>query len=396
MAPVWLVLVLAGGLRSAPAMVSILTPRGESQLPVVLDSVSGPAVAAPALLSALNGTMTTSDSWAEVTVARQPFRFLLGASLYSFNGRLEPLAGLAYIARDTVFLPFQFLTEILPRVFSERFRYDSQASRFIEVGPKPIAAAPSPPRLPNGLRPGHRVTIDPGHGGVDPGNPGLYFPRGVTESDVTLKIGLLLRDELRRRGVTIRMTRTTDTLIALEDRGAFCSESCDLFLSLHVNSLKRRPGYTATRGFETYFLAEARTEDAIRVEQMENDAVRYERSSTGGLAGGGIDFILKDLQLNEYLRESARAAELIQRQLEEVHTGENRGVKQAGFMVLTTARRPAVLAELGYSTNPEDGRLLTNPRSQRALASSLADAVVAYLLEYERKTGAAADSGSAP
>ncbi|MGH7701610.1 MAG: N-acetylmuramoyl-L-alanine amidase family protein, partial [Gemmatimonadales bacterium] len=98
----------------------------------------------------------------------------------------------------------------------------------------------------------------------------------------------------------------------------------------------------------------------------------------------------------EYLRESARAAELIQEQLEEVHTGENRGVKQAGFMVLTTARRPAVLAELGYSTNPEDGRLLTNPRRQRALAASLADAVVAYLLEYERKTGTAADSGSAP
>jgi N-acetylmuramoyl-L-alanine amidase len=76
-----------------------------------------------------------------------------------------------------------------------------------------------------------------------------------------------------------------------------------------------------------------------------------------------------------------------------VHASESRGVKQAGFMVLTTARRPAVLVEMGYSTNPQDGRFLTSRSSQKVMASSIADAVVEYLLEYERKTGAAADSG---
>ncbi len=110
---------------------------------------------------------------------------------------------------------------------------------------------------------------------------------------------------------------------------------------------------------------------------------------------GGLDFILKDLQLNEHLRESARVAELVQKGMGSVHTGENRGVKQAGFMVLTTARRPAILVEMGYSTNPQDGRLLTTRNSQRAMAAAIADAVVAYLLEYERKTAAARDSGAA-
>ena len=62
-------------------------------------------------------------------------------------------------------------------------------------------------------------------------------------------------------------------------------------------------------------------------------------------------------------------------------------------MVLTTARRPAILVELGYSTNPLDGRFLTSRNSQKAMAASIADAVVEYLLEYERKTGSAADSG---
>jgi N-acetylmuramoyl-L-alanine amidase len=221
----------------------------------------------------------------------------------------------------------------------------------------------------------------------------VFFPRGTREKDVTLQVGLLLRNELKRRGVGVTMTRTSDTLIALGDRGSFCTESCDLFVSLHVNSLSRRRGYTDVRGYETYFLAEARTEDAARVAQMENEAVRFEAGSTDGPTGVGLDFILKDLQLNEHLRESARAAELVQRRLRTVHTGESRGVKQAGFMVLTTARRPAILIELGYSTNPEDGRFLTSFASQKAMAAALADAIVEYLLEYQRKTSPVVGSG---
>jgi N-acetylmuramoyl-L-alanine amidase len=83
----------------------------------------------------------------------------------------------------------------------------------------------------------------------------------------------------------------------------------------------------------------------------------------------------------------------VQQRLKAVHTGESRGVKQAGFRVLTTARRPAILVEMGYSTNPEDGRFLTSFASQKAMASALADAIVEYLLEYQRKTSHAIESG---
>ena len=102
---------------------------------------------------------------------------------------------------------------------------------------------------------------------------------------------------------------------------------------------------------------------------------------------GKLDFILKDLQTNEFLRESARASELVQSHIREVHTGPDRGVKQAGFAVLASARRPAILIELGYSTNPEDGRLMSSPNGQAALADRIADAIVAYLREYDRRTG---------
>jgi len=389
------------GSDSAPLMVTVTSAKGEARVPVTLDATGAPVLAATALLSALDGTARINEGWAEVNVARQAFRFLVGAPLYIFANRLQPLAAAASVSHDTLYLPFQFVTEVLPSSLSQRYRYDSRQARLIDVSaprrtanPR-VSVPPKDTRLPNGLRPGHIVTIDPGHGGVDPGNPGIFFPRGTREKDVTLRVGLLLRDELKRRGIGVTMTRTSDTLIALGDRGRYCTEACDLFVSLHVNALARRPGFTDIRGFETYFLAEAKTEDAARVAQMENEAVRFEAGSPETVSNVGLDFILKDLQLNEHLRESARAADLVQSKLKTVHIGDSRGVRQAGFMVLTTARRPAILVELGYSTNPEDGRFLTTFASQKAMAYAIADAVVEYLLEYERKT-TAGDSGAAP
>lgn len=382
-------LALAVAAAAAPGQVTIAGAGGVATVPIRVDPAGAPVISAPQLAAALGGVVRLQDGWAEVVVARQPFRFLVGAPLYLFSSQLHPLANPVWVSRDTVYLPFQFVSEVIPYYLGERYRYDARAARLEDIAARPAASKASKPenRLPNGLRPGHVVTIDPGHGGVDPGNPGIYFPRGVREKDVVLQIGLLLRDELQKRGVGVRMTRTTDTLIALGDRGPVCTAACDLFVSLHVNSLARRRGYTEVRGFETYFLAEARTEDAARVARMENDAVRFETGESEGPMAAGLDFILKDLQLNEHLRESARAAELVQGRLKGAHTGMDRGVKQAGFRVLTTARRPAILVELGYSTNPQDGRLLTSRKSQRDLARAIADAVVDYLRDYERKTG---------
>ena len=387
------ILALLFGLGlGAPGEVVVTGPAGEARVPVRSGPAGAPMVPAPQLLAALDGSLTRDGAWAEVIVARQPFRFLVGAPLYVFSSQLQTLTAPVWLTGDTLYLPLQFVAEIIPYYLGERYRYDARRARLEDIGRRP-PPVPDVPRLASGLRPGHIVTIDPGHGGVDPGNPGTYFPRGIREKDVTLQMGLLLRDQLKRRGVGVRMTRTTDTLIALGDRGPVCTAACDLFVSLHVNSLARRRGYTEVRGFETYFLAEARTEDAARVAQMENDAVRFETGDSEGPMTGGLDFILKDLQLNEHLRESARAAELVQKRLKGVHTGLDRGVKQAGFRVLTTARRPAILVELGYSTNPQDGRLLTLRRSQRDLAEAIADAVVDYLRDYERKTGGAEAGG---
>lgn len=384
----WAALLFAVAVPSAPLAVVVKSSRGEAHIPVQLDAASVPVVAAPALFTALGATGYRGDGWADVTVGPRTYRFHLGAPLYSLDGKVRPLAGAASIRRDTLLLPIQFLAEVLPSTLATRFRYDIRAARLTDNAPVAAAPAPRDPnRLPNGLRKGHIVTVDAGHGGVDPGNPGLHFPKGVKEKHVTLQLALLLRDELRERGIGVVMTRSRDTLIDLYQRGSYCTEECDLFLSIHVNSLNRRPGFERVRGFETYFLAEAKTEDAARVARMENEAVRFDTRTDGAARLEGLDFLLKDLQLNEYLRESARAAELVQSYLQEAHSGPDLGVKQAGLVVLTTARRPSILVEVGFSTNPQDAKLLTTKVSQRNIASSLADAVVAYLLEYERKVG---------
>jgi len=236
------------------------------------------------------------------------------------------------------------------------------------------------------------IVVDPGHGGPDPGNPGRHVPGGLVEKDIALAVGRLLRAELTRRGITASLTRQTDTLIDLADRGAFCRAACDLFVSIHVNAMP--PGRRGERvsGVETYFLSDAKTEDQERVAKMENEALRFETETPAG-APGPLGYILRDLQLNEYLRESARLAELVQERVAVVHPGGDRGVQQAGFMVLTTARRPAILVETGFATNATDGAFLASALGQHKLASAIADGIVAYLLEFERKLAVRAPAG---
>jgi N-acetylmuramoyl-L-alanine amidase len=229
------------------------------------------------------------------------------------------------------------------------------------------------------------IVVDAGHGGVDNGMTGP-LGRGpkIYEKDITLAVANKLGAQLKARGVDIVYTRTSDTLIALDDRGRIANRaSADLFISIHVNAANpnwKDPG--GSRGFETYFLSEARTEDARRVEQMENSVVRLESSTKVG-RDDPLNFILNDMTQNQHLRESSQLAELIQQRLGTMHPGPSRGVKQAGFRVLVTAYMPAVLVEIGFGTNPREAAYMTEPAKQDALARAIADAAMDYLQRYE-------------
>ncbi len=390
---------------SAPQRLQISSARGVTRITLLQHPVHGALVPLGALARGVGGSVMPGVEWTTLTTPAGKFRFLQNTPYVEEGGAIRGLPASNVRRGDSLFVPLAFVSDILGDPARGAWRWNPIGAVLLEgATPPPLATATPSTTPPVGrpvvgvLRPGHHVTIDPGHGGTDPGNTAPGFRNGLREKDVNLAVGLLLRGELERRGVKITMTRTRDTLINLAHRAPrFCRTDCDLFVSLHVNSLdaRRDQSHTRVRGFETYFLAEARTADAARVARMENEAIRYEVASDDNKQLTGLEFILKDLQTNEFLRESARAAELVQSHLREVHDGPDRGVKQAGFAVLTTARRPSILIEMGYSTNNEDGRFMSSHAGQQALASAIADAIVAYLREFDRKTAdSAAGTGS--
>jgi N-acetylmuramoyl-L-alanine amidase len=389
--PLLLGLVIGSGVAAPPAApptaVIIATARGEATVPVRFTH-GQPAIAARPLAALLPLRETVDSDWATVTFGGQPFRFLLGAAVVLDGSLVVPLSSGAFVERDTLFLPLQWLTDYVPRRFQEAYRYDPVAGRFQEAGLTPVVRTTSPPPVTRnpitGLRRRHVVTVDAGHGGSDPGTPCRFCPRGVTEKDVTLQIAKRLRDELERRGIGVTMTRSKDTLIGLFDRAPYCRDECDLFVSIHVDALAARPGYDKVSGIHTYFLGEALTEDARRVAALENEALRLEGAPPPNPNDPAL-FIMKHLQANEILRESALLAELVQEKVAEVHPGVDRGIQQNRLVVLTTAWRPAILIETGYGTNRRDAAFLTSSTGQQSLARSIADGIVAYLQRLEAK-----------
>ncbi|MEP6834325.1 MAG: N-acetylmuramoyl-L-alanine amidase [Gemmatimonas sp.] len=274
----------------------------------------------------------------------------------------------------------------------------AQSTRVPATSPRTMQAQPqTPPKTSiqppvqkgaKDLR--HRVVVvDAGHGGPDNGMSGpLGVAKKVREKDITLAVALQLQKALEERNVSVVMTRTRDTLIALHDRGTMANTAKgDLFISVHVNAANPRWNQPATaRGFETYFLAEAKTEDEKRVEAMENESIRFETNVPTD-KDDPLGFIIRDMAQNEHLRESSLLANLVQTQLKAIHPGPNRGIRQAGFSVLVRAFMPAVLVEVGFGSNPAESAYMTNPVRQKELGVAIADAAVAYLMQYEKKVG---------
>jgi len=335
----------------------------------------------------------------------------VGVPFARVQGDVTPIGAAPVVAQGALYIPLGVVTDVLPRVAAgylydarkgelRRFRAQLEgavsATRPVADTTAPhaevVRAAPtrSPPRTAS--RPARRraplVVVDAGHGGPDRGMHGpLRGEFRIYEADITLQVARRVRDELQARGIEVVMTRNSDTLIALGDRGRIANErQASVFVSIHVNAANPRWRQPAgARGFETYFLAEAKTEDEKRVEEMENEVVKYDIDADPE-KGDPLGFVLLDMLQNEHLRESSELADAMQRGLGQVHPGPSRGVKQAGFRVLITAHMPAVLVEIGFGTNAAEARYISGEQGQRALARAIAGATVTWLSQYERRT----------
>jgi len=382
-------------------------------VPTMRHPDGGIAVRADALAEALGGqvvSQSTASGRYRLEVGTTGMDLEAGNALVVVAGDTIPLRAGVFRRGGQLYVPLALATELLPRLGAgvlfdpdkaELRRFSTVTTARRASAPRPRAETPRPatsaPADNVRSAPANRsaslrqrvVVVDAGHGGPDNGMSGpIGVPRKVYEKNITLAFAKELRAALEQREIQVVMTRTTDTLIALGDRGRIANQAkADLFMSVHVNAANPRwsnPG--GARGFETYFLAEAKTEDERRVAAMENEAIRFE-TDADVTRDDPLGFIMRDMAQNEHLRESGRLAELLQAGMKRVHPGPSRGVKQAGFRVLVTAFMPAVLVEIGFGTNKLEAQYMTDADRQRELASTLADAVVRYLEQYERKVG---------
>lgn len=223
-----------------------------------------------------------------------------------------------------------------------------------------------------------RIVIDPGHGGIDPGAVGK---KGLYEKDANLTIARrlqsLIKDSL---GVTAVLSRESDVYLSLKERTDLANRmSADLFISVHNNA---SPKSSQSRGFETYFLSEAKTTEARAVAAIENASLKFDGIEA---PKNEIEFILYDLAQNAFLQESNSLAEFVQNSAEDLLSIPARGVNQAGFYVLRGAFMPAILVECAFISNPEEEKLLKTDDFKEKLAYSIFSGLKDYVVDYERR-----------
>ena len=300
-------------------------------------------------------------------------QFTLNSPFLSWGEDGVQLAESPFEDGGTLFLPVQFFVDILPWKLPQVYRYDLNSQTLEVLNPDtPPSFFTDPTRV---------VVIDPGHGGRDPGARGH---NGALEKDVALAIGRLLARELEGdEDLEVYLTRDSDTLIPIWKRGELATrwrgDHPGVFVSIHANGL---PNSRETRGFETYFLSEARTDHERRVAALENAAQDYEAREERLAADPDLSFILTELRNLDHQHWSALLAGLVQDELGRFHPGPNRGVKQGPLAVITNALMPSVLVEVGFITSPAEESLLVQRSFQQETAAALASAVREFFLRY--------------
>lgn len=385
--------------------VSVLIDRGYAAVPVtVLEDLGWRAE--------IDGSSLTLSAAGEMALSLR-----VGSPFFRWDGVVLQFTDVPYRAGSGVFVPLQLLTDFLPRRLPGLYDYagdrsllragdiafigedlvrmdgasdtdTSAATAAQDDAPMSVeevrAAGPSPY---DGVR---VVVIDPGHGGVDPGALG---PDGIREKAVALEVGLRVAEHLRNNpDLEVHLIRDDDTFVDVWERGLIATEikgeRPGIFVSIHANSF---PARREARGFETYFLSDARTEHERRVSAIENAPITMNPQNVDEDAVADIDFILRDLKNYEHAHWSEDLASLVQDELDGVHPGPNRGVKQGVLAVLTNALMPSVLVELGYLSNATEGRLMGTSGFHRDAASAIADAVERFFERYPPGSGLGSD-----
>lgn len=254
-----------------------------------------------------------------------------------------------------------------------------QAARYLnQMNGKAPPIASRSPQAPKSVG-GPLIVIDPGHGGEDFGAIGQG---GLLEKDVTLAVALKLEQLLiSRMQATVRLTRRSDSFVALAERTNLANDSeAALFISLHANASPE--GKLA--GLETYYLDNTDDQASHKLAERENESTRFE-GAIADAPTGDLQFMLSDLIQNGKLDDSIIAANRIHKSLIARLAASKQwpelislGVKRAPFYVLVGAHMPCVLVEMFFIDNPIEGRYLGTAEFQNALAEGLYAGIAGY------------------
>ena len=239
-----------------------------------------------------------------------------------------------------------------------------------------------------------KIVIDAGHGGKDPG----ATIGGVFEKDIVLDVALRAGEMVKKKFPDIKVvyTRDKDVFIPLDDRADIANkQKADLFISIHVNSCPKNTIY----GAETYILGQHRSQENLDVAKMENSVILLEDDYSTRYEGfdpnQAESYIMFEMIQNEFLEQSRLFADKVQKNIISLTERKDRGVRQAGFLVLRKTAMPSVLIELGFLSNDNERKFLTSGKGTDLMAQSIFSSVSDYKQRLDARSGKSSATASA-
>ena len=228
------------------------------------------------------------------------------------------------------------------------------------------------------------LVIDPGHGGHDAGARGAMSKEKDVNLTVALRFGKYVEQNMPE--VRVIYTRTQDKFVPLHERANIANRAnADLFISVHTNAL---PAGKVARGFETYTLGMHRAKDNLDVAMRENSVISMEKGFEQVYEGfdpkSSESYIIFEFIQGKNMERSVDLARMIQRSVCEGAGRPNKGVHQAGFLVLRETSMPGCLIELGFITTPDEEQLLNDKNKVDDIAKGIYEAFSNYKNKYDK------------
>lgn len=225
-----------------------------------------------------------------------------------------------------------------------------------------------------------KVVLDAGHGGKDYGASYHGYHEKDIALDVVKKIGRILE---KNPNIEVVYTRNSDVFVELDERANIANrEKATIFISIHCNANKS----LVANGFETYVMGVARNKSNLEVAKLENDVVSLEKDYKQNYEGynpNSPESAIGMLMLQEEYREnSVELAARIQRNFAQNSNRKDRGVREAGFLVLRKIAMPRILVEMGFISHPGEGEYLASEEGQHDIAVDIASAILSYKKEF--------------